>query len=171
MYMKMKYILLLTLILIIGCDHQQPIIEVDEENWSKRAANIEQIDSLVHGKSYLSVYSQIYSYSQKQKYSLTGLISMRNVSETDTIYLLKADYFNTDGTKIRTYFDFPIYVLPMETLEIVIAHEDVEGGTGSNFIFEWKTPANCSEPLFEGVMNSIQGTQGMAFTTQAKRIE
>lgn len=171
MNIKMKYTLLLALISIIGCNQQQPKIEIDEENWSKRTANIDQSDSLVHGKSYLSVYAEIYSFSQRQKYKLTGLISMRNVSQTDTIYFLRADYFDTHGTKIRTYFDYPIYVLPMETLEIVIAHEDVEGGTGSNFLFEWETPANCPEPLFEAVMNSIQGTQGMAFTTQAKRIE
>ncbi|MBU1820132.1 MAG: DUF3124 domain-containing protein [Bacteroidetes bacterium] len=34
-----------------------------------------------------------------------------------------------------------------------------------------KTPQNCLEPLFEGVMNSMQGTQGISFITQAKRIE
>lgn len=155
---------------MMGCE-QQPDVEIDEENWSKRAVDIEKTDSHVHGKSYLSVYSQMYSFTQKQKYNLTGMISLRNVSEKDTIYLLRADYFNTEGSKIRTYFDYPIFVLPMETLEIVIAQVDVEGGTGSNFLFEWKIPENCPEPLFEGVMNSMQGTQGISFTTHAKRIQ
>ncbi|MCB9036382.1 MAG: DUF3124 domain-containing protein [Lewinellaceae bacterium] len=171
MPLKIKYTFPLILFLMLGCEQQPPKVEIDEENWSKRAANIDQIDSLVHGKSYLSVYSQMYSFTQHRKYNLTGMISMRNVSEKDTIYFLRADYFNTEGSKIRTYFDYPIYVLPMETLEIVIAYEDVEGGTGSNFIFEWKTPENCPEPLFEGVMNSMTGNQGISFTTQAKRIE
>ena len=111
----------------------------------------------------------MFSYSQKQKYSLTGMVSMRNVSETDTIYLLRADYYDTAGARIRAYFTRPVYLRPMETVEIVIAHEDVEGGTGSNFLFEWKTPPDCPEPLFEGVMNSMQGNRGVAFVTQGKR--
>lgn len=168
----MKYLLLvpLMIILMIGCE-QQAEVNIDEENWSTRMANMEEVDSLIHGKSYLSVYSQIYSFTQKRKYNLAGMISLRNVSEKDTVYLLRADYFNTEGENIRTYFDYPIYVSPMETIEIVIAQDDVEGGTGSNFLFEWKIPPNCPEPLFEGVMNSMQGTQGIAFTTQARRIE
>ncbi|MEX0363512.1 MAG: DUF3124 domain-containing protein, partial [Allomuricauda sp.] len=44
-------------------------------------------------------------------------------------------------------------------------------GTGSNFIFEWKIPRNCPEPLIEGIMSSTMGQQGLSFTTQAKRIE
>ena len=59
----------------------------------------------------------------------------------------------------------------METLEIVIAQKDIEGGTGSNFLFEWKTPLNCPEPLFEGVMSSMQGNQGVSFTTHARRVK
>ena len=154
---------------VLSCK-QQPEIIISEENWSKRKVNIEEKNSLSFGKSYLSVYSQIYSFTQKRKYNLTGMISMRNVSEKDTIYFSRADYFDTEGNKIRTYFDFPIYVLPMETLEIVIDQDDIEGGTGSNFLFEWIIPNNCPEPLFEGVMNSMQGTQGISFVTHGKRI-
>lgn len=169
--MKFKLGIVLTLLVILSCSQQESKIEFDEENWSKRKAKIDMSDSLIYGKSYLSVYSQIYSFTQHQKYRLTGMISMRNVSDTDTIYFLKADYYNTDGQKIRTYFNYPIYVKPMETLEIVIAQEDIEGGTGSNFIFEWQTPKNCPAPLFEGIMNSMHGTQGMSFTTHAIRIK
>ncbi len=156
----------------MGCQQQSPeqVFEVGEENWSKRAVDIKGIDSLISGKTYLSVYSQMYSFSQKQKFDLTAMISMRNVSDVDTIYFLKADYYNTHGEKIRTYFDYPIIVLPMETLEIVIDQKDVEGGTGSNFLFEWKIPSNSPEPLFEGVMSSMQGTQGVSFTTIGRRI-
>ena len=46
---------------------------------------------------------------------------------------------------------------------------DVTGGTGSNFLFEWAIPRNCPEPLFEGVMNSTMGQQGLSFTTLAKQ--
>jgi len=99
------------------------------------------------------------------------MVSMRNTSDLDTIYLLKAQYYDTDGKSIRKYFDYPIFLAPMETTEIIIDEIDVSGGTGSNFIFEWKTPQNCPEPLFEGVMTSTMGQQGLSFTTSAKRIK
>lgn len=165
----MKNYLLLVLILLAGCQPKEEVIKVEEENWAKHRAVVSETDSLVHGKSYLSVYSQIYSFTENQKNSVTATVSMRNVSETDTIYVLKAAFYNTEGVKIRSYFDFPIAIVPMETIQIVIPHEDNEGGTGSNFLFEWKTPRNCPEPLFEGVMCSTQGTQGFSFSTQAVR--
>ncbi|HKK77838.1 MAG TPA: DUF3124 domain-containing protein [Saprospiraceae bacterium] len=158
-------------ILFGACTSQFPITDIDEENWSKRAVDLPDTDSLIYGQSYLSVYSQMYSFTQKKKYNLTGMISIRNVSESDTIYLTRADYYDTSGERIRTYFDYPIFVKPMETLEIVIAQDDIEGGTGSNFLFDWSIPLNCSEPLFEGVMNSMQGKQGVSFTTQGRKIE
>ncbi|GHB63835.1 DUF3124 domain-containing protein [Persicitalea jodogahamensis] len=171
---KIKLTWFILSVLAISCEQEEQSTvskqrDIHQEDWSKRAANISETDSLIFGKTYLSVYSEMYSFSQKQKYSLTGMISLRNVSETDTIYLLRADYYDTAGSRIRGYFKSPVYLRPMETVEIVIAHKDIEGGTGSNFLFEWKTPPNCPEPLFEGVMNSMQGSKGVAFVTQGKR--
>lgn len=167
----MRQLLFLGFLILVACDEPVDSLKVTEENWASRRVALPITDSLTHGKSYLSVYSQIYSFSQNQKFNLTGMISLRNISDVDTIHLLRADYFNTQGTKIRTYFDYPVYLAPMETVEIVIDQIDVEGGTGSNFLFEWSTPGNCPEPLFEGVMTSLQGTQGLSFVTTAKRIE
>jgi len=100
------------------------------------------------------------------------MVSLRNTSDTDTIYILNAKYFDTHGKLVRSYFEgHPIFLAPMETCEIIIDEIDNAGGTGSNFIFEWKIPLNCTEPIFEGIMNSTVGQQGLSFTTQAKRIK
>jgi hypothetical protein len=99
------------------------------------------------------------------------MVSLRNTSDTDTIYITNASYYDTHGKLVRTYFDNAIYLSPLETTEIVIDEKDVTGGTGSNFIFEWSMPAGASEPLFEGVMSSTMGQQGLSFTTQGKRIK
>jgi hypothetical protein len=165
----MKYYFILLIIYIAGCQVKEEQVEVKTENWAKHRAEINATDTLTHGKSYLSVYSQIYGFTENQKNSVTATVSMRNVSEADTVYILNAVFYNTEGTKIRSYFEFPISIVPMETIQIIIPHEDNEGGTGSNFLFEWKTPADCPEPLFEGVMCSMQGTQGFSFATQAVR--
>lgn len=169
--MKITYFTCLLGMLLISCDEPKEERSLNPDNWSKRAVEINPDDSLVNGKSYLSVYSQIYSLSEHKTQSLTAMISMRNTSETDTIYITRAEYFETHGESVRNYFEKPIYLAPLETTEIVIEEKDDSGGTGSNFIFEWKTPQNCPEPFFEGVMSSILSQQGLSFTTQGIRIE
>ena len=169
----MKKIILLSSILVLtySCMEEVEISSINPVNWSKREVSIPMKDSLEHGKSYLSIYSQIYSSSEHKTHNLTAMVSLRNTSEKDTIYLLKAEYFDTHGTPLRNYFNHSIYLAPLETTEIIIDEMDVEGGTGSNFIIEWMTPKGCPEPLFEGVMNSTVGQQGLSFTTQSRRIQ
>ncbi|MGB5555918.1 MAG: DUF3124 domain-containing protein [Flavobacteriaceae bacterium] len=169
----MKNIIVFTILILffISCDEKKEMSSINPENWSKRKADISKMDSLEYGKSYLSIYSQIYSQTEHKTHNLTAMVSLRNTSDLDTIYLLKAQYFDTYGKSVRTYFDKPIYLAPLETTEIIIDELDVEGGTGSNFIIEWKIPKNASEPLFEGIMNSTMSQQGLSFTTQGKRIK
>lgn len=159
------------IILLVGCKDSHELSSIDTENWSKRTIDIPVNDSLVHGKSYLSIYSQIYSISQHKTSNLTAMVSLRNISEQDTIYLLRAQYYDTHGKSVRKYFNRSVYLAPLETTEIIIDEADISGGTGSNFIFEWKIPQNCPEPLFEGIMNAALGQQGLSFTTQGIRIE
>lgn len=157
--------------LLVSCIEKKEISSINPENWGKRGINLNSKDSLEFGKSYLSIYSQIYSTSEHKTHNLTAMVSMRNTSDVDTIYILRAEYFDTHGKSVRTYFEKPIFLAPMETTEIIIDEVDTEGGTGSNFIFEWKIPKNSPEPLFEGIMNSTMGQQGLSFSTQSKRIK
>ena len=156
-----KFILLsFVAIALFSCMEEKEISSINPENWSKRKITLNTKDSLEYGKSYLSIYSQIYSSSEHKTHNLTAMVSLRNTSDIDTIYILKAEYFN-----------HPIYLAPLETAEIIIDEMDIEGGTGSNFIFEWNAPKDGPEPLFEGVMNSTVGQQGLSFTTQSRRIK
>ncbi|WP_405399981.1 DUF3124 domain-containing protein [Maribacter sp. Asnod2-G09] len=167
-----KIILLFSVVLVLAsCLQEKEISSIHPENWTKRKATVNAKDSLEYGKSYLSIYSQIYSSSEHKTHNLTAMVSLRNTSDVDTIYLTKAEYFDTHGVSLRNYFTHPIYLAPLETAEIIIDEMDVEGGTGSNFIFEWHAPKDCPEPLFEGVMNSTVGQQGLSFTTQSRRIK
>ncbi|KAA3619305.1 MAG: DUF3124 domain-containing protein [Calditrichaeota bacterium] len=154
----------------ISCNEHKEVSSVDLVNWEKRTVGFTLNDSLEFGTTYLSVYSQIYSITEHKTHDLTATISMRNTNKADTIFIEKAEYFDTKGKSIRTYFNKPIYLAPMETVEIVIAELDKEGGTGANFIFDWKIRPSSNEPLFEGVMISTSGQQGLSFTTQGKRI-
>ena len=138
----------------------------------ERLANkIEEDSLLTKGKTYLSIYSQVYSLSEHRKHNLTVTVSMRNTSLTDTLYLKKADHYSTEGKLIKPYLENTIYIAPMETLEIVINEEEISSGTGGNFMFDWMLNKDATEPLFESVMISTTSQQGLSFTSQGKRIQ
>ncbi|MEC3964767.1 DUF3124 domain-containing protein [Flagellimonas halotolerans] len=171
--MTRNYISFLFLLLIFSCTekNKKEVSSIDSVNWSNRTAHISERDSLMKGISYLSVYSEIYSETEHRTHALTSTISMRNTNLRDTIYIHKAEYFDTEGNPIRTYFDEPIYIKPMETVEIVIDEKDKSGGTGANFLFNWSIKPTSHEPYFEGVMISTSGQQGLSFTTEGRRVE
>jgi hypothetical protein len=155
--------------LLFGCNQQGNEKVRKSINWDNRKVSINPQDSLIYGQSYLSVYSQIYSETEHQTHNLTVTVSMRNTN-IDTVYITSAKYYNTHGNLVRTYFDHPILLNSMETVEIIIAEVDKEGGTGGNFIFDWAIPSHDSMPLFEAIMISTSGQQGLSFRTEGKRI-
>ncbi len=169
--MKKLFALLFIIILIQACEDPMEVSSINPVNWERRTVNTALTDSMMVGETYLSVYSSIYSFTEHRTHELTATVSMRNTNRADTIYIDKAEYFNTKGEPIRSYFEKTIFIRPMETVEIVIDEIDKEGGTGANFLFEWRVPINSHEPLFEGVMISTSGQQGLSFTTQGKRVE
>ena len=159
---------------VLSCEPQrspEKVTSIPVEDWTKRQRQISPADSLLSGSTYLSSYSEIYARSASQLFSLTGTISLRNINLYDTVYVDRADYYRTDGQQVRSYFEAPIYLAPMETVEIIIAEKDVEGGSGDNFVFHWHKPPGAHDPFFEGVFISVYGQQGISFTTRGMRIE
>ena len=153
--------------IVISCKTETAFEDdITPVNWKKRTTQISQSDSLVNGSSYLAVYSEIYSVTEHRTINLTATVSLRNISSTDTIYMTKSDYYNTEGDLIRSYIKAPVYLKPLETIEIIIDEKDKHGGSGANFIFEWALPKEVHEPVFDAVMISTSGQQGISFTTQ-----
>ena len=140
-------------------------------DFKSRQIEVGNFNKLTQGKSYLSVYSHIYQRFKNRTFDLTTTVSIRNISTTDSIYILKADYFNTLGKKLRQYLQKPIFLKPMETVEIIIEEEDKEGGSGANFVFDWAIKNNKNPPLFEAVMISTSGQQGVSFVTRGLQIK
>lgn len=165
-----KIIPFILIILFASCGGEEPS-NIHEENWHERSVNYNDSDSLVKGSTYLSIYSSIYSYSEKRTTELTATVSLRNPNKADSIIIKNALYYDTDGQLIRSYFESPIYLGPMETVEIVIHEKDKEGGTGANFIFDWSKPAGIHDPYFEAIMISSSGGQGLSFRTTGLKIE
>ena len=158
------------ILLLFSCQENQEISSTNIENWGKRKAVLNSKDSLLYGKTYLPVYSQIYQLHEHKTYDLTVTVSLRNISTKDSIYILTAEYFNERGGSIRKYFNHPIFLKPLETAEIVNDELDKEGGTGGNFIFDWAVKNHKNLPLFEAVMISTTGQQGLSFSTRGVRV-
>ena len=102
-------LVLFSLPMIISCSEEKAVSHIDPINWQKRSLALPAQDSLIKGSSYLSIYSSIYDGTERTLHHLTATASMRNVSNTDSIYILKAEYYNTQGDLIRTYFNKPIF--------------------------------------------------------------
>lgn len=162
---------LLLLGIFLGCENPTNSLGTipHSNDWAKREATGLKLDSLLQGSSYLPVYSEIYQRNKNFTYDLTATVSIRNISLKDTVYLIAANYYNTEGELIRKYIDNPVHVKPMETIEIVVNEDDKEGGTGANFVFDWAIQKGSLVPFFEAVMISTSGQQGLSFTTQSIR--
>lgn len=169
--MKIHLAILTLFVLLLSCEEKPKMSSINQVDWENRYGEPTVNDSLTHGSTYLSVYSEIYSRSDQRTHNLTATVSMRNTSKTDTIYIKKAEYFDTHGSSLRTYFEKTIFIAPMATVEIIIDEKDESGGTGANFIFEWITMSGSNEPLFEAVMISTTGQQGLSFSTQGQRLD
>ena len=169
--MKNLFLLICSTIILVACEDQAEMSSIDPVNWNKKTLNHPMPDSLEHGRTYLSVYSEIYSMSEHKTHDLTATINLRNTSYIDSIFITHAEYFDTKGESIRNYIKQPIFLTPLETVEIIIDEKDNQGGSGANFIFDWSIKPNTTQPLFEGVMITTSGSLGLSFTTQGKRIE
>lgn len=168
--MRKIYVAAAILFWLTACETKREMSSINPVNWENRTASSVSLETLTKGSTYLPVYSEIYHLHDAITYALTVTVSLRNVSATDTVFVLKADYYNTEGHVIRKYFNDPIFLKPLETVEIVIDEADSTGGTGGNFLFDWAVSDERNAPLFEAVMISTSGQQGLSFLTRGVRI-
>lgn len=169
--MKKVFVILFALTML-GCSSEEAhVIDLKQVNWKERTVEVSQQDSLSVGQSYLPLYSHIYHIQEDRTFDLTVTVSIRNVSSTDTLFLNKADFFDTHGELVHAYIKETVYVEPLETLEIVLGEKDERGGSGANFIFDWAINNPKHKPLFEAVMISTYGQQGISFTTRGEHLD
>lgn len=163
---------LLLFSLLTSCKENNAIEEIPEtfsdHNLMQKEPVIKELENLQ--KVYIPIYSEIYQRSRDDKTLLTATLSIRNTSETDSLFLGRVDYFNTTGALVRKYLDQPIYLKPLETIDYVINEADETGGTGANFIISYYKKPNLT-PLFQAVMIGGLGNNSFSFTTNGMEIE
>lgn len=160
-------IFILPIIIIYSCSPQSPNVDYDGEDIiTKHIILDDEIENLVKFDTvYVPIYSDIYSGVSDTKYNLTATLSIRNTSLLDTLYINDIDYYDTHGELVKEFTEHTLMLVPMESIDYVIEEEDVSGGTGANFIVNWAAKTTAIKPIFQGVMISTRGQQGISFLT------
>lgn len=169
--MRTVLCLILVVVMCYSCQESKVLNSTNPDKWNKRMLNRQLKDSMEVGSTFLSIYSQLHNRDESELIGLFATVSLHNPNVNDSIFIDKTVYYNTDGVPIRTYFDKTIFIRPMETVQIIIEEQDNEGGTGANFVFDWKIKPNTIDPIFEAVMISTYSSQSISFTTTGKRIK
>lgn len=124
---------------------------------------------------YLPIYSHVWhgdldSRGEPAKALVSVSVSIRNTDPARAIRVMSAQYFDTDGKRLREYVSAPRLVQPMATFELFIPRGDDTGGSGANFVIVWKSEAPASPPIVEGFHANLPAGRSIAFTTFARPI-
>ena len=130
------------------------------EDYSLGDIDVDQLP--VRQLVYVPVYSHVY-YQGGAPYSLETTLSIRNIDPDQPVYLNSVEYFDTDGKLVKTHLDQAISLGPLQTIEFLVERRDSTGGSGANFIVEWRGESEIEKPLVEAVMVGTAGTQGISF--------
>lgn len=130
-----------------------------------------ELSGLSYGQTiYVPAYSHIYSGNNERPFLLTVTLSIRNIDPSHKITIILADYYETQGTLLKKHIQTPVTLNPLESLRYVIPERDTTGGSGANFIVEWKADKPVNPPIVESIMIGTQTQQGISFTSRGREI-
>jgi len=124
---------------------------------------------------YLPIYSHIWhgdvvASGERTKTLVSVSVSIRNTDLVKSIRILSAQYYDTDGKKLKEYVASPKTIGPMGTHELFIPRSDDTGGSGANFVITWKSDTPASPPIVEGIHANLPAGRSIAFTSSARAL-
>ena len=119
---------------------------------------------------YVPAYSHIYIGNRETPFLLTVTLSIRNIDPNHQIKITLVDYYETQGKLLKKYVEKPATLNPLESLRYVVPERDKAGGSGANFIVEWKSDKFVNPPIVESIMIGTQNQQGVSFTSRGRVI-
>ncbi|MDY6791982.1 MAG: DUF3124 domain-containing protein [Thermodesulfobacteriota bacterium] len=119
---------------------------------------------------YVPAYSHIYSGVRERPFLLTVTISVRNIDPKHKIKITLVDYYETQGKLVKKCLDQPLVLDPLDSMHHIIPERDKTGGSGANFIVEWKSDKLVNPPIVESIMIGTQSQQGVSFTSRGRVI-
>ena len=124
---------------------------------------------------YLPIYSHIWhgdvnKTGQPAKTLVSVSVNIRNTDPALPIRVMSAQYFDTDGKRLREYVPTPKVIGPFGTLELFVPRSDDAGGSGANFLIVWKADKPASPPIVEGFHADLSMARSIAFTSSGRAL-
>lgn len=164
---KFSLIPILVLAVLSSCiEEKTNLNSAGEDKFTALELDVIPENLAMYDTTYVAIYSDIYSETKSTRFNLTATLSLRNTSLKKPIYVSAISYYNSSGKITQEFLKKPIILKPMQSVEYVIEESDTTGGTGANFIITWGSTNQNISPLFEGIMISTNGQQGISFTTK-----
>lgn len=168
------FVSLLIALFLLSCEEPTPNIDntgKDELKSHEMDHEIVKEEIEFQDLIYVPIYSDIYVDQQNPSTLLSATLSIRNTSYSDSLFISKIDYFNTEGVLVRSYIEKPISLPPMATINYVIEKDDDAGGPGANFIVSLSAKNKDVNPLIQAIMIGQTGNKGFAFSTNGHSIK
>lgn len=124
---------------------------------------------------YLPIYSHVWHgeldrAGRPMKSLVSVLVSVRNTDPSKPMRIVSAQYYDTDGRKIKEYLNSPKSIGPMGTYELFVPRSDDTGGSGANFVISWKSDGAVNPPIVEALHVNLPAGRSIAFVTSAREI-
>ncbi|MGK7954481.1 MAG: DUF3124 domain-containing protein [Crocosphaera sp.] len=166
--------------LLLGCTEQRLITSTSnlstdqqlQESPGVTTLSSQELPTLVSGQViYVPIYSEIHNSDQNRVIPLVSTLSLRNTDLSHFMIIETVDYYDSGGKKVRSYLTQPIKLAPLTSTSVVVQEEDQTGGTGANFIVEWRSAHQVSEPVIEAIMLNTFSQQGISFVSPGRVIK
>lgn len=119
---------------------------------------------------YVPAYSHIYFGNRERAFLLTITLSIRNIDPKNSMKILTADYYETQGKLLKKFIKKPVTIGPLESIRYVIPENEKVGGSGANFIVQWESDNYMNPPIVESIMIGAQSGQGISFSSRGQVI-
>lgn len=161
--------------ILSGCESQETKEFVLEhpESWQPhlKVSTLAPETLKFHESIYVPVYSHIYFEDRRRLVELAETVSFRNTDLEHELVLDSVDYYGSDGKKVRSYLEKPIVVGPMATADFVVSRSDIAGGTGANFVINWSSAQQLTDPIVEAVMISCGPSRTLSFVSRGQVVK
>lgn len=126
-----------------------------------------------------TVYVPIYSEVRHGNVAATGrtdvtllsvLVSVRNTDPLNSIRVVSANYYNTEGVLLRNSLPAPRVVPPFGTLELFVEQRENLGGSGANYAIKWDATVPVSQPTIDALHSRFQAGYSVAFISRGRAI-
>lgn len=174
---RMVFVIWCCILLVVSFISCKKIVQLGNDEIERSLNHIELEDEYVphlnfEEHRYVPAYSNLYYKTEATYIYCTVILSIRNTSITEDLYLNNVDYYDTYGVKLKSLIEKKNKVRPLETREFIIDFKDQKGGSGANFIVSYGARNELKDaPIIESVTIGHHGNNGFTFTSNSQIIQ